>query len=149
MVAIITAALLQRCDRCAVNTVLFDLIPSHDVVMQRFEPGEVVFGQGDKAHGVYLLYSGEVDLVFCTRNGQCKPLLVAGPGQIIGVSAVVTNHPHEFSVTAKSGCMLGFICRDAFLRALEANPSIWFSVLSVLSNDVNSGYDDMRVLAVR
>lgn len=131
------------------NTVLFDLVSSNDVVVQRFEPGEVIFAQGDKAHGVYLLYSGEADLVLSSRTGHSKSLRVAEAGQILGVSAVVANHLHEFSLIAKSKCLAGFICRDTFLRTLEGNPAIWFSVLNVLSNDVNSVYDDMRELAVR
>ncbi len=132
-----------------VNTVLFDLVPSNDIVVQHLQPGEAVFGQGDKARGVYLLYSGEVNLVCSSRTGQEKTLRVAGPGQILGVSAVVANHLHEFSAIAKSPSLLGYICRDSFLRALETNPAIWFSVLNVLSSDVNSVYEDRRALSVR
>jgi CRP-like cAMP-binding protein len=133
-----------------VKTLLFDLVPSSDIVLQRMEAGGVVFKEGDTPRGVYLLYSGEVDLVFSAQDGRhTKPLPVAEPGQILGVSAVVAGHPHEFSATAKTPVMLGFICRDAFMRALEANPNIWFSVLNVLSNDVGEVYDNMRELVLR
>lgn len=133
-----------------VKTLLFDLVPSSDIVLQRVEAGSVIFREGDSPRGVYLVYSGEIDLVFSAQDGRhTKPLSVAEPGQILGVSAVVSNHAHEFSATAKTPAMLGFICRDAFMRALEANPNIWFSVLNVLSSDVGAVYDNMRELALR
>jgi CRP-like cAMP-binding protein len=133
-----------------VKTLLFDLVPSRDIVLQRMEAGAVVFTEGDKPHGVYLVYSGEVDLLFSAQDGRhSKHLPPAEAGQILGVSAVVSNHPHEFSAKARTPVMLGFICRDAFMRALEANPNIWFSVLDVLSNDVGDVYDNMRELALR
>ena len=36
-----------------------------------------------------------------------------------------------------------------FRRALDDSPAVWFSVLRVLSNEVNAVYDDMRVMATR
>lgn len=98
--------------------------------------------------GVYSLYSGQVDLLFAARNGDMRPLRVAGSGQILGLSAVLMRRPHDCSAITRVPCEVGFIPRDEFLRVLEEHPEVWFSVLRLLSNDVNAVYDDMRALAV-
>jgi len=104
--------------------------------------------EGETPAGVYILHSGEVDLLFAARNGNVKPLRVATPGQILGLSAVVMQGPNDCSAITRVPCEVGFIPRDEFLRVLEERPSVWFSVLRLLSNDLNAVYDDMRALAV-
>lgn len=110
--------------------------------------GETLLLEGEMPAGVYSLHSGEVDLLFAARNGDMRALRVATSGQILGLSAVLMSRPHDCSAITRVPCEVGFIPRDEFLRVLEQHPSVWFSVLRILSNDVNGVYDDMRALAV-
>lgn len=116
--------------------------------IQNRAAGETIFQEGDAPEGVYVVHSGEVDLLFTPRNGAAKPLRVASPGQILGLSAVVMQRPHDCSATARDTCEIGFIPREEFLRVLAERPTVWFSVLRLLSHDVNAVYEDMRALAV-
>lgn len=88
-------------------------------------------------------------LLFAGRNGAAKPLREAQPGQILGLSSVVTCGNHDCTATAAEPCEVAFIPREDFLRALDASPACWFSVLHVLSSEVSAVYDDMRALATR
>jgi len=115
----------------------------------RVRPGDTIFREGEMPRGVYVLRSGKVDLLFFARNGAAKPLRVAEPGQILGLSCVVTNRNHDCTAVAHTSCEIGFIERDDFLRMLDESPAVWFSVLRFLSNDVNAVYGDMRALAAR
>jgi CRP/FNR family transcriptional regulator len=115
----------------------------------QFEPGEALFREGEAPLGVFILDAGCVDLLFSARNGNVKALRVAERGQILGLSSVVGRRPHECSATARTHCRAGFVGRDVFLRLLDDYPAIWFSVLSLLSSDVNAAYDDMRALVAR
>jgi CRP-like cAMP-binding protein len=110
--------------------------------------GEMLFLEGDTPAGVYVVHSGEVDLLFMNRDGNAKPLRVVTPGQILGLSSVVMRRPHDCSAIARTPCEVGFIARDEFLQSLHDTPSTWLSVLRMLSSDVNAVYDDMRALAV-
>lgn len=114
-----------------------------------FRPGETIFKEGEEPRGVYILQSGRADLLFSARNGRAKPLRQADAGQILGLSAVVAHRPHDCTASAATTCEVGFVERDAFLRALDECPGVWFSVLRLLSNDVNAVYDDMRLLVAR
>jgi CRP-like cAMP-binding protein len=115
--------------------------------LQHRAAGEMLFLEGEEPAGVYVLHCGEVDLLFGARNGEVKPLRIANPVQILGLSAVVRGRTHDSSATARTGCEVGFIERDEFLRRLEENRAFRFKVLCLLSSDVSSVYQDMRTLA--
>jgi CRP/FNR family transcriptional regulator, cyclic AMP receptor protein len=117
--------------------------------LMRFGTGETLFREGEQPQGVYVVHSGTVHLLFAARNGPAKPLREAQPGQILGLSCVVTQRHHDCTAIAAEPCEVAFIERDDFLRALDDSPTVWFSVLRVLSSEVNAVYDDMRVLAAR
>jgi CRP-like cAMP-binding protein len=113
---------------------------------QHRDPGEMLFLEGQAPSGVYVLHSGEVELLFAARNGKAKPLRLVSSGQILGLSAVVMRRRHDCSAIARTPCEIGFIDRGEFLRLLEECPGLWLSVLRLLSNDVHAVYDDMRAL---
>ena len=123
-------------------------LAEHETLV-RFRPGETLFREGDEPRGVYVLHSGSVRLLFASKDGSAKPLREAQPGQILGLSCVVTQRAHDCTATAAEPCEVAFIERDEFLRTLDDSPAVWFSVLRVLSSEVNAAYDDMRVLAAR
>jgi CRP-like cAMP-binding protein len=111
-----------------------------------FERGSVVFSEGEEPKGIYVLLSGEIDLLFSAR-GEKTPLHFAVPGQILGLSSIVSGRKHEYTATAASTLLLGFIEREVFYRVLHETPERWFDVLQVLSNDIASCYDRVKQLA--
>jgi CRP/FNR family transcriptional regulator len=115
----------------------------------RFRPGETLFREGEQPRGVYVLHSGSVQLLFAGKTGNAKPLRETRPGQILGLSCVITQRLHDCTATAAEPCEVAFIERDQFLHMLDDSPAVWFSVLRVLSSDVNAAYDDIRGIATR
>ncbi len=126
------------------SSVLQTLAPYETV--EGWPAGKLLFREGENPRGVYVLLSGEVDLLFSARNGQAKPLRIAEAGTILGLSCVVSGRVHDCSATARSSVVTGFIAKDKFLSLLDENPALWFSVLQMLSTDINSCYDCMRTL---
>lgn len=119
------------------------------VTHQRRPPGELLFMEGNEPTGIYILHSGIVELFFAARDRNAKRLRIAEPGHILGLSAVVTHRSQDCSAITLTECEVGFIDRDEFLQALEEKPDVWFSILAILSRDVNAVYDDMRALSAR
>jgi len=115
----------------------------------RFQAGETLFREGETPTGVHIVHTGSVHLLFAARNGQAKPLRIAHPGQILGLSCLVTQRPYDCTATARTACEVGFIEREEFLRVLQESPAVWFSVLRFLSSEVTAVYDDIRALAAR
>ena len=134
---------MERVNRSIIETNL-----AERETLLRLRRGETLFREGEQPRGVYVVHSGKLELLFSSRNGA-KPLREAQPGQILGLTSVVTRREHDCTATADEPCEVAFIERDDFLRALDDSPAVWFSVLHVLSNEVNAVYDDMRALAAR
>jgi len=129
----------------ATMTTIADTLSEHET-LERYGEGKVLFREGDEPRGVYIVRSGLVDLVFSGRNGAAKPLRIAPEGAILGLSCVVSRRSHDCSATTRTSCELGFIDRETFLRQVDHSPIVWFSVLQLLSQDVNSCYDCMRTI---
>jgi CRP-like cAMP-binding protein len=128
------------------QTVIHDAL-SEIATLERCPAGKVLFRDGEEPRGIYILQSGQVDLIYSSRNGYTKPLRVAEAGQILGISDVVARRSHDCTATCRTSVELGFITRDEFLRVLDTDPAVWFRVLQLLSEDVNSCYDCMRTIA--
>ena len=117
--------------------------------IERFPAGKVLFSEGEQPHGVYVLHSGEVDLVYSGRNGASKTLRIAHPGSSVGLSDAISDTAHDCTATTRTPARVGFIPLSDFRRALNETPSLWFTVLQLLSEDVNACWASMRELGAR
>ncbi|MBK5258970.1 MAG: cyclic nucleotide-binding domain-containing protein [Thermoanaerobaculia bacterium] len=113
---------------------------------ERLPAGRALFREGEEAEGVWTVRSGEVDLVFASAKGVARALRVAETGQILGLSAVISRRSHDCSATVRHNAELGFIERDRFLSLLEQQPTLWLTVLQLISSDINSCWDCLRNL---
>ena len=116
--------------------------------LELWPAGRTLFFEGEEPRGVYVIHSGTVDLVFSAKNGRAKALRLARPPQIVGLSSVFSRKPHDYTATIRSTSELGFVDAGTFHQLLESSPAIWFSVLRLLSEDVNSCYDCMKDIAL-
>lgn len=112
--------------------------------LQHLSAGKNLFDEGEEPRGIYLVHSGAIDLFFRARNGTLMRALSASVGEILGLGAIVSRRPHEYTARAVRASDLGFIDKESFLKLLDDNPAIWFSVLRLLSQDVNASYDSLR-----
>lgn len=127
------------------TTVLQTLAPYE--MIETWPAGIPLFRESEDPSGVYVLLSGDVDLVFASRAGVVRPLRLAGAGQILGLSCIVSGRPHDCSATTRTTAVTGFIPKATFLKLLDENPALWFSVLQMISSEINSCYDCMRSLS--
>src|SRR6185503_18619860 len=89
----------------AAQSVVTEALAPHETI-QVWPADKHLFHEGSAAEGVYLIHSGEVDLCFSSpRSGEEKALFIAGPGEILGLSCIVANRPHDCSATTRSECI--------------------------------------------
>jgi CRP-like cAMP-binding protein len=111
--------------------------------LQRFATGRVLFEEGEKPAGVYILHSGEV-VLSTLLEGHATRVRTARAGEMLGLMSVISDSPHLSSAVAASPGEVGFVEAAEFRSLIDASPMVWFSVLRQLSQDVNSSYDVMR-----
>jgi CRP-like cAMP-binding protein len=89
-----------------------------------------------------------VDLCFSSPHStEAKSLLVAEAGQLLGLTSVVSGRTHDSSATTRSSCITGFVEKNTFLRLLDEKPSLWLTVLRMISSNINACWDCMRALS--
>ena len=115
--------------------------------IDRWPAGEIVFREGEKPGGIYILHSGTVDMIFSGRNGLRKSLRTALPGEIVGLSDAVSDTAHDCTATTRTSAKIGFVPVDVFRRKLEETPALWLEIARYLSVDLDSCWASMRTLA--
>lgn len=76
---------------------------------EHFEPGEVIFRQGDHGDRLYVVVDGEVEVVK-EEPGQKELLARLGPGECFGEMALVSDHPR--TATARSVTSVNVLTMD-------------------------------------
>jgi CRP/FNR family transcriptional regulator len=111
-----------------------------------FPGGATLFVEGQTPRGVFLLCTGKVKLSTTSRDGKVLILKMAGPGDMLGLSAVISGTPYE--VTAETGmpCQLNFVQREALLSLLEKYGEAGLRSAQTLSREFQSAYRDIHDL---
>jgi hypothetical protein len=89
-----------------------------------FTPGTDVFSEGDVGQEMYIVESGQIDLVH--ENGD--PIASIGPGEFFG-EAAVDGKPHAMSARASTKSRVLRIERAAFPDVVKQNPEIAVRIL--------------------
>ncbi len=117
--------------------------------IERYLPGSTLFNEGEAPRGIYIVHSGEVDLVFSARNGLRKRLRSVHAGEILGLSDVVSHTTYDCTAVTCSQARIGFVSLHDLERTLQDDPSQWFGVAAMLSAGLGSCWESMRSLGSR
>ena len=78
-----------------------------------YDKGALLFVEGQSPRGIFLLRQGRVSLSGSTMKGKRHIVKVAGPGDVLGLSATVSGKPHLLSAEAFELCHVSFVpCED-------------------------------------
>jgi len=78
--------------------------------VREYSEGEVIFGQGVPGFGMYIVISGEVDIILEPEGSVIATL---GEGEFFGELALLVSSPRSASAVAKTPCrMFGFFHSD-------------------------------------
>jgi CRP-like cAMP-binding protein len=81
------------------------------------QPGEVVFTVGETADGALIVARGTLSL-----NTERGDEILAGPGTLLGESALLTETKRPATATAREACTLLRLSRAVFLKVLDSYP---------------------------
>ena len=115
--------------------------------IERYAPGRTLFNEGEEPRGIFIIHSGEVDLVFSARNGLRKPLRTVRAGETLGLSDVVAQSRYDCTAVTRVPSRIGFVPLDDIRRMLDDDPSLWFGVAATLSAGMSSCWASIRSLS--
>jgi CRP/FNR family cyclic AMP-dependent transcriptional regulator len=84
--------------------------------------GESLFVEGEAPRWVFVVCSGRVKLSVSSREGRTAILRIAGPGDILGISAAMSGTPHETTAEPLELCRVKAIRVSDFLGFLQKFP---------------------------
>jgi CRP-like cAMP-binding protein len=122
------------------------------VVRKRYERDQVIFWQGERGHGLYIVARGHVGISRRGPQGEELLLTLAGPGEYFGELALIDQAPRSAGATALDDCRLLFLPRDAFRAFLEAHPAALWTCLEVIVGQLRrltTVADDIALLDLR
>jgi len=110
--------------------------------------GETLFSEGRTPRGVFILCNGRAKLSVCSDNGKRLMLRVAGPGEVLGLSASMSGKPYEVTAEMLDSSQVAFVRRKALLRFLREHSEACLQVVHLLSQDVHTAYDRVRSIGL-
>ncbi|MBL8202824.1 MAG: Crp/Fnr family transcriptional regulator [Blastocatellia bacterium] len=149
------AAIIKRCHSCkgyfpqsfcAMSPA--PLQAFEQIVHSHFYPqGTLLFLEGQPSRGVFILCSGRAKLSFSSGNGKSL-MRVTDPGEILGLSAVISGAPYEVSAEMLHDGQVKFVQREVFLQFLQEHGEASLHVAKLLSRAYSTVCDQVRSLAL-
>ncbi len=132
------------CDLPAEALHAFDSIKEITVVPR----GATLFAEGRQPRGIFVLCEGRAKLSVCSDNGKRLMLRIAGPGEVLGLSASMSGKPYEVTAEMLDASQVAFIRRKDLLRFLRDYREACLQVVHLLSQDLHQAYDRVRSIGL-
>ena len=134
------------------QTPLFSSLPpvEIDVLAATLEPidyqaGALLFYEGDPGDRMYIVLSGEVEVVKALGTGQERQLGLFSPGAMLGeMSLLEPEGNRSASARAMSPAQVLEMTRGDFEKLVKRHPPIMFEILHVLAARLRAS-DDARI----
>ena len=132
------------CDLPVEALTAFDAIKS----VAKVPRGEVLFQEGRFPKGIFVLCEGRAKLSVCSETGKRLMLRVAGPGEVLGLSATMSGKPYEITAELLDNAQIAFIKRKDLLKFLKDNREACMQVVHLLSQDLHIAFDRVRTVGL-
>lgn len=105
-----------------------------------------MYREGEPAEGVFILCNGRVKLSIASGRGNVMILKIAQAGEALGLTAVLSQGPHQETAELLECCQVKLIPKEHVSSHLSGNASMAFKMLLQMSNDYNSAREQIRRL---
>ena len=113
-----------------------------------YPKGAMLFIEGQQPRGVFVLCAGKVKLSTTSREGKTIITKVSDSGDVLGLNAVISNHPYEVTAEMMEPGQANFIPRDSLLHYLKDQPEVAMKVAQQLSRNYYTAYEEIRTLGL-
>lgn len=128
------------CDLPADALEAFDGIKS----LSAYPRGTILFREGRPAKGMFVVCEGRIRLTVCSESGKRLTLRIAGPGEVLGLSASLSTTPYEVTAEALENVTVASVKRKDLVRFLLDHREACLQVVHLLSRDLHTAYDRVR-----
>ncbi len=115
--------------------------------VRSYNPGEVVFSQGDATLGLLKFVNGQAQLIRTLPNGQHEQLGLVGANQILNQNAIYQTGVETASLIVEQSATVLKLPRQAFLTIVSHHPEIKQYI--GMTSDPNEGFSSLHFTGQR
>ncbi|HXZ79860.1 MAG TPA: Crp/Fnr family transcriptional regulator [Terriglobales bacterium] len=98
--------------------------------------GSVLFYQGQRADGIYLISTGQAQLSFVSAQGKVLGSRVAGPNTVLGLPAIISNQPHSLKAEIIEDSTIAYVSREQLVDLMRSSTALAIKVIELLGWEV-------------
>ena len=109
-------------------------------ITNSYPKGATLFYEAEASNGVYMLCQGRVKLSTYSKDGRALILRIAEAGELLGLSASISDSVHEATAEMIEPCQINFVRKADLLRFLRENADAGLNALLQLSRNYHAAY---------
>jgi CRP/FNR family cyclic AMP-dependent transcriptional regulator len=132
---------------CGMDTAAMERL-NHMKSSATYPASAVLFIEGQPSRGIFILCSGRAKLSTASKSGKTVITKVSEPGDVLGLSATISNYPYEVTAEMLESGQATFISRDCLLELLRTNNDTALRVVELLSLRYHAAHEEIRTLGL-
>jgi CRP/FNR family transcriptional regulator, cyclic AMP receptor protein len=108
----------------------------------------MLFIEGQQPRGVFVLCTGKAKLSTSSSEGKTVITKISEAGDVLGLSATISNRPYEVTAEMIEPGQANFITRDALLQFMREYGQVAVRVAEQLSRNYYTAYEGIRTLGL-
>jgi CRP-like cAMP-binding protein/CheY-like chemotaxis protein len=112
-----------------------------------FKKDQVIYYEGDKGNGLYLLVSGKVKCIKLAEDGRELMTGIYSADDYLGINAMLSNEVYADTATALEDSLLCLIPREQLEELLNLYPEVAREFIKLLANDIREKEEQLLQMA--
>jgi CRP-like cAMP-binding protein/CheY-like chemotaxis protein len=114
---------------------------------RHFKKNQVIYYDGDKGNGLYLVLSGKIKTIKLAQDGRELMTGMYAKDDYLGIHALLSNEPFSDTATAVEDSVLCLIPKDQLDELLNQYPEVAREFIKLLSNNIREKEEQLLQLA--
>lgn len=148
--------IIENCMKCSLREQrLFCNLPRQALLRLQeikatsvYPKGALLCLEGQAPRGIFVLCTGRAKLTTTSAEGKSIILRVAEPGEVLGLTAVVSNSPYEATIETLEPTQANFISQADFVRYVSEYPDVGLKVAKQLTHNCKCAYGEIRSIGL-
>lgn len=108
-----------------------------------FEPGEIIFKEGDDSREMFVVLEGQVEVVKNSPRGGEVKLAALSRGEFLGEMSLLESLPRSATARAVTSVKMLAIHPGGFLLKIRRDPTFAFEIMQSLSRRIRVTNDSL------
>lgn len=120
-----------------------------NVKKNQITAGQIIFIEGEKCRGLYIIMHGRVKLYYESIDGKEQIVDIIGPGTVFGDLSMTDDSKYDVSAKAYEDGVYCSISLDYFQQLIKNKPQVALRLLSVLESKLTKSRKTIRDLSLK